>query len=253
MRRSTARPGPTWTAPRPIVRRLTRSTPRAPATWLAPRPRHRYAAAAHLHRLRLRRQAATGPRLAASAYVESDPTGPRSVYGETKLAGERKVLAASSAHTVVRTAWLYGIDGPNFVATMLRLAGEREAVQVVDDQIGSPTWSGHLAPAVLGLLERRRERAGAPYGRGLGLLERFCQGDFPPGRTRLPCRGGLQPSRWLAPRPPRVLGDSKRTRGCTTDGPLAGWSRGVPGGAQRGQPLMTLSAAQRAHNGMMRT
>jgi dTDP-4-dehydrorhamnose reductase len=87
-------------------------------------------------------------------YLESDPTGPRSVYGETKLAGERQVLAASPSHTVVRTAWLYGIDGPNFVATMLRLAGELEAVQVVDDQIGSPTWSGHLAPAVLGLLER---------------------------------------------------------------------------------------------------
>jgi dTDP-4-dehydrorhamnose reductase len=88
-------------------------------------------------------------------YVESDATGPRSVYGETKLAGERQVLTASPAHTVVRTAWLYGIDGPNFVATMLRLAGEREAVQVVDDQIGSPTWSGHLAPAILGLLERQ--------------------------------------------------------------------------------------------------
>ncbi|HEY5287749.1 MAG TPA: dTDP-4-dehydrorhamnose reductase [Solirubrobacteraceae bacterium] len=88
-------------------------------------------------------------------YVESDPTGPRSVYGETKLAGEHQVLAASPAHTVVRTAWLYGIDGPNFVATMLRLADEREAVQVVDDQIGSPTWSGHLAPAIVGLLERQ--------------------------------------------------------------------------------------------------
>lgn len=88
-------------------------------------------------------------------YVESDATGPRSVYGETKLAGERQILTASPAHTVVRTAWLYGIDGPNFVATMLRLADEREAVQVVDDQIGSPTWSGHLAPAILGLLERQ--------------------------------------------------------------------------------------------------
>ncbi|HEY5262025.1 MAG TPA: dTDP-4-dehydrorhamnose reductase [Solirubrobacteraceae bacterium] len=88
------------------------------------------------------------------AYVESDPTGPRSVYGETKLAGERQVLAASPSHAVVRTAWLYGADGPNFVATMLGLAGERDAVQVVDDQIGSPTWSGHLAPAVVGLLER---------------------------------------------------------------------------------------------------
>lgn len=87
-------------------------------------------------------------------YVESDPTGPRSVYGETKLAGEQQVLAASPAHAVVRTAWLYGVDGPNFVATMLRLAGEREEVQVVDDQIGSPTWSGHLAPAIVGLIER---------------------------------------------------------------------------------------------------
>jgi dTDP-4-dehydrorhamnose reductase len=87
-------------------------------------------------------------------YVESDPTGPRSVYGSTKLEGELQVLAASTRHTVVRTAWLYGLDGKNFVDTMLRLAREREAVQVVDDQVGSPTWSGHLAPAILGLLER---------------------------------------------------------------------------------------------------
>jgi len=87
-------------------------------------------------------------------YVESDPTGPRSVYGQTKLEGEREVLAASVKHTIVRTAWLYGVDGKNFVDTMLRLGGEREAVQVVDDQVGSPTWSGHLAPAILGLLER---------------------------------------------------------------------------------------------------
>jgi dTDP-4-dehydrorhamnose reductase len=88
-------------------------------------------------------------------YVESDPTGPRSVYGSTKLEGEQQVLAASPAHTVVRTSWLYGVDGKNFVETMLRLACEREAVQVVTDQVGSPTWSGHLAPAVLGLLERQ--------------------------------------------------------------------------------------------------
>lgn len=101
-------------------------------------------------------------------YLESDPVGPRSVYGSTKLDGERQVLAASREHCVVRTAWLYGIDGPNFVATMLRLASERDAVQVVDDQIGSPTWSGHLAPAILGLLER--EVSGLVHLTGAGAV-----------------------------------------------------------------------------------
>ena len=88
------------------------------------------------------------------AYVESDPTGPRSVYGETKLAGERLVLAASPRHTVVRSSWLFGAGGGNFAETMLRLAGERDAVRVVTDQVGCPTWTGHLAPALLGLIER---------------------------------------------------------------------------------------------------
>jgi dTDP-4-dehydrorhamnose reductase len=99
-------------------------------------------------------------------YVESDPTGPRSVYGSTKLEGELQVLAASPRHLVVRTAWLYGVDGRNFVETMLRLAGERDAVQVVTDQTGSPTWSGHLAPAILGLLER--ELSGLVHLTGTG-------------------------------------------------------------------------------------
>jgi dTDP-4-dehydrorhamnose reductase len=88
-------------------------------------------------------------------YRESDPTGPRSVYGATKLEGEGAVLGVSAKNTVVRTAWLYGLDGSNFVDTMLRLAGERDSVAVVTDQVGSPTWSGHLAPALIGLLERQ--------------------------------------------------------------------------------------------------
>jgi dTDP-4-dehydrorhamnose reductase len=88
------------------------------------------------------------------ALLESDPTGPLSVYGKTKLEGELLVLGASPRHTVVRSAWLFGVHGRNFVDTMLRLASERDCVQVVDDQIGSPTWTGHLAPALLGLLER---------------------------------------------------------------------------------------------------
>lgn len=92
---------------------------------------------------------------APRAYVESDPTGPRSAYGQSKLAGEQQVLAASPAHTVVRSAWLFGVGGRNFAETMLGLAAEREAVQVVTDQVGCPTWTGHLAPALLGLIERR--------------------------------------------------------------------------------------------------
>jgi len=99
-------------------------------------------------------EAFVGSRGAPRAYVESDPTGPRSVYGQTKLAGEREVLAASPRHAVVRSAWLFGIGGRNFADTMLGLAGERDAVQVVTDQVGCPTWTGHLAPALLGLLER---------------------------------------------------------------------------------------------------
>jgi dTDP-4-dehydrorhamnose reductase len=87
-------------------------------------------------------------------YVESDPTGPRSVYGETKLEGERQVLAASPRHAVARSAWLFGVGGRNFAATMLGLAQERDEVQVVTDQIGCPTWTGHLAPALIGLIER---------------------------------------------------------------------------------------------------
>jgi dTDP-4-dehydrorhamnose reductase len=107
-------------------------------------------------------------------YVESDPTGPRSVYGETKLEGERQVLAAGPRHAVVRSSWLFGVDGRNFAATMLRLAGEHDStgstpsVQVVTDQIGCPTWTGHLAPALIGLLER--EVAGLVHLAGAGQV-----------------------------------------------------------------------------------
>jgi dTDP-4-dehydrorhamnose reductase len=99
-------------------------------------------------------------------YVESDPTGPRSVYGQSKLAGERLVVAASPRHAVVRSSWLFGTGGHNFVATMLRLARERDAVQVVTDQVGCPTWTGHLAPALIGLLER--DVAGLVHQAGAG-------------------------------------------------------------------------------------
>ncbi len=87
-----------------------------------------------------------------SPYVESDPTGPRSVYGSTKLLGERAVaIAAPDRHTVVRSSWLFGTGGPCFPATMLRLAAEHDTLTVVDDQRGCPTFTGHLAPALVRL------------------------------------------------------------------------------------------------------
>ncbi len=134
-------------------------------------------------------------------YVESDRTGPRSVYGSTKLEGEREVLAASSQHTVVRTAWLYGVDGKNFVETMLRLASERDAVQVVTDQIGSPTWSGHLAPAILGLLEREVRGLVHMTGAGEVSWNGFAQEIF--RQAEVDCRAEPASSEQMARPAPR--------------------------------------------------
>jgi dTDP-4-dehydrorhamnose reductase len=85
-------------------------------------------------------------------YVESDPVNPLSAYGRSKLAGERATLTASPHSLVVRTSWLFGAGGGNFVATMLRLGEERGTVKVVDDQVGCPTFTGHLAAALLDLV-----------------------------------------------------------------------------------------------------
>jgi dTDP-4-dehydrorhamnose reductase len=85
-------------------------------------------------------------------YLESDPVGPASAYGRTKLEGELAVTrAAPERHTIIRSSWLFGIGGPCFPATILRLAEEREELTVVDDQIGCPTFTGHLAEALLEL------------------------------------------------------------------------------------------------------
>ncbi len=83
-------------------------------------------------------------------YVESDPPNPLGVYGRTKLHGE---AAAGDRAWIVRSSWLFGATGHNFVRTMLRLGAEREEVAVVDDQRGSPTYVGHLAAATDAVLE----------------------------------------------------------------------------------------------------
>jgi dTDP-4-dehydrorhamnose reductase len=90
-------------------------------------------------------------------WVESDRVAPLGVYGETKLAGEQAVAAATPLHAIVRTAWLFGAGGKNFVDTMLALGAEREEVSVVTDQVGCPTWTGHLADALVDLAERPQD------------------------------------------------------------------------------------------------
>jgi dTDP-4-dehydrorhamnose reductase len=93
------------------------------------------------------------------AYLPGDQTNPLSVYGVSKLGGERHVLVSAGAGIVLRTAWVYAAAGRNFVLTMLRLMREKEQVSVVCDQIGTPTWAGGIAAAIWGLIE-----AGAPGG-----------------------------------------------------------------------------------------
>ena len=86
-----------------------------------------------------------GQRPVPQPYVETDPASPMSYYGVTKLEGEKAVAAATARFAILRTAWLYGIHGHNFLKTMLRLSLQGKPLKVVNDQHGSPTWSWRLA------------------------------------------------------------------------------------------------------------
>lgn len=107
---------------------------------------------------------------AGAPYLPDAPTGPRTAYGRTKLAGERAVRELlPDASWVVRTAWLYGAGGPNFVRTMAQLERTRDTVDVVADQVGSPTWAGDLAQGLLSLV-RTTPRPGTYHGTNRGAV-----------------------------------------------------------------------------------
>ncbi len=97
-------------------------------------------------------------------YSETDTVRPINAYGMSKLAGETALESKTKHFIIIRTAWVFGTQGNNFVKTMLRLGREREVLQVVNDQIGCPTFSGHLAAAILTIAERYRRQRELPWG-----------------------------------------------------------------------------------------
>lgn len=100
----------------------------------------------------------------SAPYIETDATAPLSAYGRTKRDGESAILAANGNALILRTSWVYGNHGTNFMKTMLRLSKERDELSVVDDQFGAPTWTRHLADATAVLI------ASAPSAQGIHHL-----------------------------------------------------------------------------------
>jgi dTDP-4-dehydrorhamnose reductase len=97
-------------------------------------------------------------------YTESDPPNPQSIYGQTKWEGEQAIQTSGGRHWILRTSWLYGIRGHNFVRTMLRLGRERSNLQVVDDQTGCPTSATWLAHASANVLRQAVNDPSCPHG-----------------------------------------------------------------------------------------
>ena len=90
----------------------------------------------------------------SGAWLETDATGPLSAYGRSKLAGEQAITAVGLPHVILRTSWVYGLHGKNFLLTMLRLAQSRPELSIVNDQVGAPTWSVTIAEATASIIKK---------------------------------------------------------------------------------------------------
>ena len=130
------------------------------------------------------------PGLGQKPYTEEDPTGPLGVYGASKLAGEAALAASGAAHLILRTSWVYGATGKNFLLTVLRVARERAEMRIVDDQHGAPTTAADLARLTANLVawagadgcsaSGPRERRLPCCSRGRDHLVRLCAGGVAP-------------------------------------------------------------------------
>lgn len=110
-------------------------------------------------------------------FPEDHRKQPQSVYGQSKLAGETAIRDLDIPHLILRTAWVYGQRGHNFLLTMLRLLAEREKISVVDDQRGSPTWARLIAEATAALIVQCREERAFRSGAASGAYHLTCAGD----------------------------------------------------------------------------
>jgi dTDP-4-dehydrorhamnose reductase len=128
-------------------------------------------------------------------YREDDPPAPMSAYGRSKLAGEEAVRAAGAPYLILRTSWVYAARGANFLRTMLRLAGERDELKIVDDQVGAPTWARSIAVMTARVLGvggagpgRARERTGVYHLTAAGAVSwcGFARAIFAAARERRP-------------------------------------------------------------------
>jgi dTDP-4-dehydrorhamnose reductase len=162
---------------------------------------------------------------ATRPYVESDATGPASAYGRSKLAGEHALRMSGATHLIARTAWLFGLGGRNFAATMLALAGDgREEVAVVTDQLGCPTYTGHVALALLECLERGITGTAHLAAAGHCSWKEFAEAIF--AQAQVSCRVVPASSAEMArpaPRPPWSVLASERPEVPR----LAPWTEGL--------------------------
>lgn len=109
-------------------------------------------------------------------YTEQDQPSPINVYGKTKLAGEKAIQAVGVPHLILRTSWIYGLRGKNFLLTMLKLSQEREELKIVNDQFGAPTWSRMIAAATAQILATANPNPVDFLGQKGGLYHLTAQG-----------------------------------------------------------------------------